>query len=401
MNQQRDIIAALATPPGLSALAVVRVSGQGCAGLVENLAKVPRGRLSGMRRALLTMPGSGETVALGWPADRSYTGEEMVELICHGIPEGTSLLMTALIGAGARIALPGEFTGRAWRNGRISEERIMELAAATETGRRVEPMERAVSRLLEKVSKALEALEGAIEFQEEGSLEMEDCRGPMQECIEAAERVTFISRRLQRLVRVFITGRVNAGKSTLMNLLCGEQAALVDPGPGTTRDGARREVSLHGRRFLLVDTPGFGGEGLDVKALQLVLDGMDGEDLALWLSDRGEEPPETLKDTGAAVIGVLSRSDTHCLKGLRVSSITGEGIDRLKSELAGMAKAPGEMEAQEIAAILGEAILRIGEEPEIASVLLREAESIAGGLAGLHPGREAVERALKVLCVGK
>jgi tRNA modification GTPase len=109
----------------------------------------------------------------------------MVELICHGIPEGTSLLMTALIGAGARIALPGEFTGRAWRNGRISEERIMELAAATETGRRVEPMERAVSRLLEKVSKALEALEGAIEFQEEGSWRWRTAEAP---CRSASRR---------------------------------------------------------------------------------------------------------------------------------------------------------------------------------------------------------------------
>jgi tRNA modification GTPase len=401
VNQENDIITALATPPGLSALAVVRLSGPGCAALVEDLANVPRGRLSGMRRALLTMPGSGESVALSWPADRSYTGEEMVELICHGIPEGTASLMEALMGAGARSALPGEFTGRAWRNGRISEERIMELAAATETGARVEPLDRALSGLLEKVSGALETLEGAIEFQEEGSLEQEDFRVCIEESIEAAKRVMRISRRMQRSVRVFITGRMNAGKSTLMNLLCGEPAALVDPAPGTTRDGARRVVSLEGRRLLLIDTPGFGGEGLDEKALHMAMDGMNGEDVALWLSDRGEEPPDILKGTGAAVLEVLSRSDTHRLQGLRVSSLTGEGIGRLKTEITRLAGVPGEQETMEIASILREALLRVGEEPEVACELLREAETIAAGLAGLHPGQAAVERALKVLCVGK
>ncbi len=401
MSREEDVIVARATPPGLSALAVVRLSGPGCAALVEGLAQAPRGRLSGMRRALITIPGSGDMVALGWPPDRSYTGEEMVELICHGIPEGVAALLETLLGAGARSALPGEFTGRAWRNGRISADRIIELAAATETGGRVEPMDRAVSELLERVSGALETLEGAIEFQEEGFLELEDCRSRIEESVEAAERVLLMARRLQRSVRVFITGRVNTGKSTLMNLLCGERAALVDPEPGTTRDGARREVTMAGKRFLLADTPGFDGEGLDGKAFQLVLDEMDGEDVALWLSDRGEEPPGVLKATGARLLPVLSRSDTHRLEGLRVSSFTGEGVDLLKHELVGLVQAPGEQEVLEMVSMLREAVRWVGEAPEIASELLRQVESIAGGMSGIRPGRIAVERALKVLCVGK
>lgn len=401
MTIDRDVIAAVATPAGLSALAVVRLSGQGSAALVEVLAGIPDGRLQGMRRALVSIPGAGEVVALGWPAGKSYTGEEMVELMCHGIPEQVTALMLALLNAGARSALPGEFTGRAWRNGVMSDSQVMALAAAVETGRIVTPLEDVLHDLQINVSSALEAVEGCIEFQEEAFANSKDLEAAIEKALLSAGRLMECTHSLQRAARVFLMGNVNAGKSTLFNALCGERVALVDPSPGTTRDGARSEISVGGRRLLLIDTPGFGGDGIDRDALDTVLLGISREDTLVWLSPDGEDIPAILKSASGRIITVLSKSDMHELPGLRVSSVTGEGTDTLRRMLAEMTSTSGEHRVMEIHSLVKEAVEAVCHDPGIAADLLREAESIASEMTGIRQDLNAVERALGVLCVGK
>lgn len=401
MNPSTDIIAAVATPPGLSALAVVRLSGQGSSALVEGLCGAATGRLSGMRRLLVEIPGVGDTVALGWPEGKSYTGEEMVELICHGIPERVSCLYGALLGAGARSAMPGEFTARAWRNGRISGQEIIELAAATETGSHSGRLSETVIELHDRVSQALETLEGSIEFQDDSCTGASNPAEALKGAAEAARALVSRTHSLQRVMRVYLMGRVNAGKSTLMNSLCGGEVALVDPSPGTTRDGARREITLSGRRFLLVDTPGFGGDGMDAIALGLVIGEIRGDDIVLWLSPDGESPPESIERSAGRVVLAVSKSDTHRLEGLRVSAVSGEGMEALCERLLETSPSPAEHRALEIMTLLENAYRFIETEPAIAAALIREAEDKAVEMTGLRHDITAVERALSVLCVGK
>ncbi|HRY61616.1 MAG TPA: hypothetical protein P5266_05410, partial [Candidatus Fermentibacter sp.] len=118
-----EVIAALATPPGDSALALLRMSGEGCAAMVEELLDLEEGRLSGMRRAVATIPGAApgaDAVAFSWPSGRSYTGEEMVDVVCPGAREIVDGLLAGMLSRGARPSLPGEFTRRAYLSGRIS-----------------------------------------------------------------------------------------------------------------------------------------------------------------------------------------------------------------------------------------------------------------------------------------
>lgn len=401
MTPENDIIAAIATPPGLSALAVVRLSGPGCPGVVERLAGLRAGRLRGMRRAVITIPLAGEVVALAWPVGGSYTGEEMVELICHGIPERVSALLRAVVDSGARIALPGEFTGRAWRNGRVTDQQVMALAAAVETGRGGDPLSEAVLGLQRRISEALEEIEGLIEFQDEGCSSRPDPGAALIAARKSAEQLAENAHGLQRLVKVYLTGRVNAGKSTLMNTLCGATVALVDHAPGTTRDGARRELTLSGRRVMLIDTPGFGGGELDGSALETALEEIAPEDTVLWLSPGGEAVPETLEGKPGVLLKLLSKCDTHQLMGFRVSSVTGEGLPELVSSLVAASSSPAAHRAMEILSMVREAEEALGCEPGIAAGLLREAESAAEEVTGIRHDLSAVERALSVLCVGK
>jgi tRNA modification GTPase len=397
-----DIIGAVATPPGLSALAVVRLTGPGSAALVEGLCGVGSGRLSGMRRLLVEIPGAGDVVALGWPEGKSYTGEEMVELICHGIPERVSRLFSAVLDAGARKALPGEFTRRAWCNGRVSGQQIIELAAAVETGSHSKRLPEALLGLQDCLSHALETLEGSIEFQEESCPSASDPEQALISATDAAKVLVNSTHSLQRVNKVYLMGRVNAGKSTLMNSLCGGEVALVDTSPGTTRDGARREIALLGRRFLIVDTPGFGGEGIDRTALDRVIREITTDDTVLWLSPDAESPPASIRNRAGRVVPALSKSDTHRLEaGLRVSSVSGEGIEALCARLLNEASSPVEHGATEILTLLESAAGFVRTEPGIAATLLREAEDKTMEMTGFRHDIGAVERALSVLCVGK
>lgn len=403
MIPEEDVIAAAATAPGLSALAVVRLSGEGSAALVEGLAGLPAGRLKGMRRARISIPDCGGIVALGWPRGKSYTGEEMVELICHGIPETVSSLCRAVTEAGARPAFPGEFTARAFRNGKLSGHDVISLAAAVETGKVTEPLGTALDRLQEAVSAGLEILEGQIEFQEEAGIDTDnDPAETVRNALDLAEKALGTIRGTQRALKVYITGPVNAGKSTLFNTLCEEPVALVNPMPGTTRDGARREISLGSRRFILIDTPGFGGDGIDREALDAALRGISSEDRVLWLCPEGKDPPDSLADrVGGRVTVVVSKADLHGNRGFRVSGLTGEGVDELRDLMKAMPAIPGEENALEIRELLLRALPLIGSDMGAAAALVREAEAAVQTLTGYRPDLPAVERALRVLCVGK
>jgi tRNA modification GTPase len=200
---------------------------------------------------------------------------------------------------------------------------------------------------------------------------------------------------------------VNSGKSTLFNLLAGADA-LVSPEPGTTRDGASRIVTIHGRRLLLCDSAGTGGDGLDRVASIAAASSIGPFDRVVWMSPRGAQPvPDGIRNASPEVIVVAGRSDLANESGggaLRVSSLTGEGIEALKEKIAA---APGSASVSGLAerALRGmertRESIRSGDLP-LAAVHLREIGDAVTGILGEGTSMTlSIERALERLCVGK
>lgn len=415
---QSEIICAVATAEGISALAVVRLSGSGSAELVEGLMGLPPGGLRGMRRKVGTIVHRGreldQVVALGWPEGSSYTGEEMVEVICHGVPETVRRIVDSMVSCGARRAEPGEFTRRAYAAGKLSALQVIALASrwrdggdhGTAAGRAMSSCE----DLLTDIERAQEVLEGEIEFLEEHSVgDQPMSLSEVRKLAEAARKFRRGADKLETENRILLMGPVNAGKSTLFNLLAGREKALVSEIPGTTRDGSSCRVMLRGRKVELFDTAGAGGGELDGRAYRCAVDSMDGSETVVWMTEgEGKPPPEELLKKADRVLRVFGKSDIFAGDGIegaiRVSSITGEGVEELKEELASV---PGSMSISGAAGRIYNSIQRAMEmissgELGIAAELLGEAGQELRGLMGRGENVSlSVDRALSSLCAGK
>ncbi len=268
------MIAAIATPPGRGGIGVVRVSGGApIAALIEGIA----GRVPPARKATIATfrdAGGGaldQGLVLYFPAPHSYTGESVVELHGHGGPSVLRLLLARCVELGARIAEPGEFTKRAFLNGKLDlaqAESVADLIdAATATAARAAARSLAgeFSRDIHALVDALVALrmytEATLDFPDEDIefLAAGDVAGKLQ---EIRERLAGVLARAQTgaLLRegltVVLVGRPNVGKSSLLNALVREEAAIVTPVPGTTRDTVERVVEIAGIPLTIVDTAG-------------------------------------------------------------------------------------------------------------------------------------------------
>ncbi|MFQ5572093.1 MAG: tRNA uridine-5-carboxymethylaminomethyl(34) synthesis GTPase MnmE, partial [Rhodothermales bacterium] len=272
-----DTIAALATARGRAALAIVRVSGSEAVSLV---AACFRGRDLNMvdshtaQVGFLLAPNGTEidqVVVTVFRAPRSATGEDVVEISCHGGDFASALILESLLHHGARLAEPGEFTQRAFLNGKIDlaqAEAVADLIHASSSlahrvslahlqGRYSDWLGRLRDELLELCA----FIELELDFSEE-DVEFAD-RERLERLLAHSERFLtdlLDSYRIGELLRdgvcVVIGGRPNAGKSTLLNALVGRDRAIVSPTPGTTRDEIEAEAEIEGLRFRFVDTAG-------------------------------------------------------------------------------------------------------------------------------------------------
>lgn len=283
MTRIADTIVAVATAPGEAALAIVRLSGpattqaarrvlnpRAARWRVEKRLPIRRVSLCDARDPQTGQP-LDEVMAIFYEAPRSYTGEDMLEIICHGGHAATQGLVEALQRAGARLAAPGEFTQRAFLNGKMDltqAEAVADLIAArTEAARRtaLRQLEGGLSVSIKALRRALldvaAEIEARLDFPEEDIADADYSRliAAMDSAALTISQLLAQGRRgrfLREGVRVAIVGRPNVGKSSLFNALLGHERALVTPHPGTTRDTIEATVDLRGLEVTLVDTAG-------------------------------------------------------------------------------------------------------------------------------------------------
>lgn len=361
-----DTIVAIATPQGRGALGVVRLSGPRALDLAGAL--LEHGATLQPRHATFTRvtPALDEVVATYFPAPHSYTGEHVVEITGHGSPVVLHAIVTRAIGAGARLAEPGEFTLRAFLNGKrdlIQSEAVADLIdAATPLQARV-AFDQLEGTLTERIA-AIDAglfdliarLEASLDFPDEGYHFVE----PSRAAVEIASVIAALDHLLAgaatgRLIRegatVVIAGRPNVGKSSVFNRLAGADRAIVTAIPGTTRDLVTERVDIEGIAVTLVDTAGWR-ETRDAVESEGVARGAHARgvaDLVLLVLDGSEpltrEDEQLLGGTEkASRILVLNKIDLPrplppaeqhakvCATG--VSALTGDGFDALRRAIA-------------------------------------------------------------------
>ncbi|MBX3102500.1 MAG: tRNA uridine-5-carboxymethylaminomethyl(34) synthesis GTPase MnmE [Bacteroidetes bacterium] len=277
-----DIIVAPATPPG-GAIAVLRLSGEGCVALVQQLWKgkdlrQAAGHTAHVGHVLDNGLLLDEVVATVYRGPRSYTREEVVELSCHGSPYVVQRLLQLLCEAGARLAEPGEFTRRAFLNGAMDlaqAEAVADLIAAESAAAQQLAMQQlrggvsqGLARLREQLLGFAALLELELDFSEE-DVEFAD-RGQLialidncRQQLQALAGTFSAGNALKGGIPTVIVGKPNAGKSTLLNALLQDSRAIVSDIPGTTRDVIEDRLQLGGYLFRLTDTAGLRAEAAD------------------------------------------------------------------------------------------------------------------------------------------
>jgi tRNA modification GTPase len=364
----QDTIVALATPPGQGALGVIRLSGTNALAIADGVflpAELAAARGYTLHFGKVVQPGSGaiidEVLASVFKGPRSYTGEDTVEFSGHGSPYVLGQILEALLTAGARLAQPGEFTQRAFLNGKLDlaqAEAVADLIGAESSAQQQSALNQMrggfsgeLNAMREELITFTALLELELDFAEE-DVAFAD-RAALEELIyklRAKAHKLIASFRLGNAikngVRVAIIGRPNAGKSTLLNALLQEERALVSTIAGTTRDTIEETLHLGGLLFRLIDTAGIREQSSDVienMGMERSRENAARADIILALSDAtAQEPPiEWLKDFGAKVLPVTNKTDavSRSFPGgeLLLSARTGAGLEELKAALVARA----------------------------------------------------------------
>lgn len=346
-----DTVVARATPLGRGALGVVRLSGPRARAVVARLCPGGpdwRPRRASLRQAL-DEDGLIDDVLVTWmPGPRSATGEDVVELGCHGSPVVLDALVARCVALGARPARPGEFSRRAFVNGRLdllgAEALAAVFAARTRSGLdlawRAREASAVVVGLRDRLLDLGAELEARLDHPGEGLGEADDAdvvdalRDLATEASRLCDTAPAVARRIEGAT-IALVGPVNAGKSSLFNALVGATRALVSPVPGTTRDAVERTVELSGVPVTLVDTAGLRDTPGDLEAAGIALGRAlaDAADLRLAVFDARTPCPVVEADTWPVATHTdLAPAPAGCAHA--VSSVTGAGVAELRDALA-------------------------------------------------------------------
>jgi tRNA modification GTPase len=354
-----DPIAALATSPGRSAIAVVRLSGRGA---FDVAARVVEGfRDDRPRVATLASFRAGEEVIdrglyTVFPGPHSYTGDDLVELSCHGGQLAPARLLAALHAAGARQATPGEFTRRAVLNGKLDLVQaegvgdLIDAVAPAQARAALRQMEGGLSRRLAALRESLLEVQALLSYdidfpgEDDGAVPPERIAAALS---QVRDRVTSLlvtapsGDRMRHGALLVMAGRPNAGKSSLFNALMGSDRALVTEIPGTTRDAIEGYTDFLGWPVRLADTAGLASttDRIERMGIEVSRRYLGAADLVLLCVEAGRplEPEEEALAEQHPSLVVRTKRDLvpGSVDGLAVSTITGEGIAELRQAAAG------------------------------------------------------------------
>lgn len=451
--ENKDTVVALATPHGESALAVIRASGPDCERILcrafrQTVASAPRRACYGSYYAQ-NGERLDEVVYTLFKGPRSYTGEDVLEISCHGNPLIATRILEDLIESGCRQAEPGEFTRRAFLSGRMDltqAEAVMELiqarsdrAVKVATNQLRGTFGRQLARLKADLLRSVAIIEAYIDFPEEDlpperrEAEIEGIQKIVTYCERLIDSGRYASL-LREGVKTLILGEPNAGKSSLLNCILGFERAIVSSEPGTTRDFIRERVTLGGYCLQIMDTAGLRdeAEGVEREGIRRTLEQVEEADLFLLVVDSTRPPPtlpekvrvalttancilvQNKSDLGAAVaVGAELESFEH----VSVSALTDAGLADLKRAMIAridahfahdqddliLVNARHSVALKELQRCLSQSIelMVTGEPAEFVASELRGAVDAIGRILGRIDTEDMLDVLFSSFCIGK
>jgi len=446
-----DTIVAVATPVGRAGLGVVRIAGPQAVDIAGVLAPGPAlvARLATVRRLsapldatpLVSRGAAIDQVVLTWfAAPASYTGDDVVEISAHGSPVLLDRIVRSAMAGGARLAAPGEFTLRAFLNGKldlVQAEAVADLIdAVTPAQARLafDQLDGTLSHALAAIGEALfdlrVRLEASLDFPDEGyhfvepgavASECEAVRVRVAALLETARR----GRLLREGCRVALIGAPNVGKSLLFNALLGASRAIVTPVAGTTRDLLTERCDIGGLAVTLIDTAGVrdSNELVEQEGIARARQAADAADVCVVVLDRSRPFPTDSAIEGDDAVIVANKCDLpsawgpgHGIDTIAASALTGEGLDRVRRAIVAAAVAAESLEdtpavanarhvalLERVEARLVEAAAQAtgGEGEEIVLSTLQDAFTALDEIVGKRSSEDVLRQIFARFCIGK
>ena len=465
MNFPDDTIAAVSTPPGEGGIGIVRLSGKEAISIVDRIFVSPAGKLpSGVRSHSViygfikdpdTSEKIDEVIVTVMRAPRTYTREDVVEINCHGGMLPLRRILGSVISQGSRPAEPGEFTRRAFLNGRVdlsqAEAVIDVIKARTEQAERmaIQQLEGRLSAeitaLRDCVTESCALVETYIDFPEE-EVELPDSAGFISSMQDILDRLSALSRSFEegRLFRegaaMAIVGKPNVGKSSLLNTLLKKDRAIVTDLPGTTRDIIEEGLNIDGIPVRIMDTAGIreAHDLVEAEGIRRSLAAIEGADIILAVYDASR----VLDRADRQIIGKVNNKKTisvinkwdisngdfdaednglNIYPTVKISALRGEGIDVLKDTIVAALLSNKAMPGQDSAADLlitnvrhkqlvdgafaslwqARGTFEKGEPLEVTALFLREALNSLGEIIGVVTTDDILNKIFAEFCIGK
>lgn len=447
-----DTIVAIATPPGRGGIGVVRLSGGSARSIAQHLLQTDRDLEPRHATFVTVAPVTAENdggaaidhaVATFFEAPHSYTGEDVVELSTHGSPVVLRTVVAAAVAHGARLAAPGEFTLRAYLNGRLDltqAEAVADLIDAVTPLQARTAFDQLQGTLTETIARAdaalfdlIARLEASVDFPDEGyhfgdpavmAAEVDGVLAELRSLVERGRRGRLIREGLQ----VAIVGAANAGKSSLFNALVGTSRAIVTDVPGTTRDLVTERIDLNGYRVTLTDTAGLreSGDPIEAEGMARSRRAAGSADLTLFVADGSKSWDELMgmfsaDGFGGKLVLVRSKSDLVARWSrddeVAVSAVTGAGLEALRTRILTEFEVEAAGDRPEITnvrhlALVDAAILALARAKDALSdgralpeefVLadLQEARTVLDEIVGKRTPEDILNHIFTRFCIGK
>lgn len=442
-------IFALATAAGRAAVAVVRLSGPCSAGALEALGgPLPAPRRAVLRRLRRNGEVLDEALALWLPGPASFTGEDSAELHLHGGRATVEAVCAALVALGLRLAEPGEFSRRAFQNGKLDltqAEAVADLVDAETEGQRRQALGQLEGGLSdryrvwrERLVQALARLEAAVDFPDEDlpdtlNREVGDRILALAEDLESALADQGRGERIRDGYKIALAGAPNAGKSSLLNRLAGREAAIVTDRPGTTRDVIEVPAVVNGFRVIYADMAGIRDtdDPIEIEGVRRAVSWAESADLRLWVVDGSGGPGaageaahlvragdvlvlnKADRPAGPAIAAARAMAQALAVDVVPASALVEGGVSGLEAAIEGKVQGllGGDFPAvtrlrhrrrlQEAVEFLRRGASALASAPELAAEDLRHAARALGRIAGRIDPEEVLGEVFASFCIGK